>query len=195
VLVMNLRGELSGGLLRLEKTKDGQSAQGAFLDIQRVQFMALHDPSDMQPSRLPNLKAYNSEPVVERVCLSESVFAPSLLRNNNFAFFLQWEFPRARTRWPQNIKTGIVTPYFIDQASRTIVKFCPTEQAGEWQVEARGKQLLWTELLHAYRRWLDLGCPKLTDYRVEIDMTGGQFVKVATTRSGNLPLPTWVIQS
>jgi protein-L-isoaspartate(D-aspartate) O-methyltransferase len=199
VLVMNLRGELAGGIVRLEKSTDGRTATGRFLAAGDIRFMSLRDPETRgQPVPL-DVGAYEKLERVEDLTFPESTFDPQFYKSD-FMFFLQWGFPRAHLKWRHNGRGSRekadlqnYLPYLVDATSQTIVRFSPGEQPGEWVAEGRGAQQLASRFVKAYQRWQGLGRPVPSDYRIVIKANGEQEVTIALNAASREDAPRWQI--
>jgi hypothetical protein len=172
-LVMNVRGDLGGGFLQVQKVEPGYRARGTFFALPAVQFMALQEDTPAVQGSLPP-REYLTWPLLEQSTFTEASFAPALLEDLDFLCFLQWSFPEGRVVWIQHHPTEMFYPYVFDEGERTMVRLEPVGRSGEWQAEVRGRYPLWTSIQHTAQLWLRLGRPAPSDYALEIDAEGRQ---------------------
>ena len=193
VLVMNLRGELGGGFLRLQKAEPGYAAHGTFFSIPGVQFLALAEEHDLAANNSMLLQGYQTRPLVEQATFSEKDFAPALLEDPHFRCFLQWRFPGGLILWIQPNPAAPLSPRLVDVTENTMLSLDPIERPGSWRVEVRGSYALWTTLLHIAQYWAQLGRPESTDCTLDIDEAGQQEVILSGASAIGVLPPRWII--
>jgi protein-L-isoaspartate(D-aspartate) O-methyltransferase len=194
ILVMNLRGKIgTGSLLQIQKESAKGAAHGRFLGYSA--FMELRNSVQVSSPAIPSLLfKYSGRPVTARIPLSKAEFDPALLWEIEFSFLLQLEFPHAYLSSIQKQASDAPTLCLIDEQSQTMVMFCPTEQDSDLVVEIKGEPQTWEKIYCAYRLWQDLGQPKVSDYVVDIDEAGKQYVTLSHSRVRSHS-PTWILNA
>jgi protein-L-isoaspartate(D-aspartate) O-methyltransferase len=183
-LVMDLHGQMGGGLMLIIKQPDGQ-AIGHFLNEWRhISFMRLRS---MHGEDI-HLRLEEDErfPLLEHVYLSPD--DPAYRCASHFAFFKQFiGQENALNIWLQSIFPGLsimwkrlaseaLSVVLTDHATRTAIIIHPQENGLE--IVVRGKRCLWSDLLYAYQDWLACGMPGLEAYTLRIDWRGQQVMHV-----------------
>jgi hypothetical protein len=75
-----------------------------------------------------------------------------------------------------------------------MVMFCPTEKDTDLVVEIKGELQTWGKIYCGYRLWLNLERPKVSDYLIDIDESGKQYVTLSPSR-GRSHSPTWILKA
>ncbi len=194
ILVMNLRGKIgTGSLLQIQKQSTKGAAHGSFLGYSA--FIELRVSIEAPSPAIPALLfKYSGRPITAKIPLSQSEFDPELLWEIDFVFLLQLEFPRAYLCSIQKQSIDAPTLCLIDEQSQTMVMFYPTEQDTARVVEIKGEPQTWEKIYCAYRLWLDLERPKVSDYLIDIDESGKQYVTLSPSR-GRSHSPTWILKA
>jgi protein-L-isoaspartate O-methyltransferase len=161
LLVMDLRGDFAGGLVRVQKQADG-SARGTFLPEWNAAFMPLYySHQTARPRPLVDL----NEPVVEQLTLNGE-FSPDLFFQRDVGLWFQCTFPSLRIRRHYHRETkALAALYMIDQEHKTTVVVEPDQQ--QWHVTTYGTYQLWSQLYSHYQRW-QAGKFKLEQYQVHM---------------------------
>jgi protein-L-isoaspartate O-methyltransferase len=161
LLVMELRGDFAGGLLRVKKQADG-SARGTFHSGWSAAFMPLHHEHQTARPR-PSIEL--NEPVVEQLTLNGE-FSPDLFFQQDVGLWFQCAFPSLRLRRHYHRETRTLTTlYVIDQKHKTIVVMEADQQ--QWRVTTYGTYPLWSQLYAHYQRW-QAGSLKLEQYQIHM---------------------------
>lgn len=190
IIVLHLQGHLAGGCLVCFQ-KQGPGRSGTGLLITGSDFMQLRTPSSssfLAPQLLAHLL---HRPLTCSYVLTSALFDPTLLWNNDLAFFLQTLFP---TLCLNSISKGREDPpriCLLDESTRTLLVFSPLGEK-QWQLEIRGNVPVWERALAAYHQWLDLGRPGATAYRLLIDACGRQRLVYAPAHPSS-KATTWII--
>jgi protein-L-isoaspartate(D-aspartate) O-methyltransferase len=170
-LVMDLGGQLTGGLLVAEKAVSG-SMQGSFFPL-NINFMSMQSPL------LPSSRSFRGlaklAPQQEYIVEAEE-FSPLLFQERDFRFFLQWRFPGAALEWWGKDHTALL-PAFFDQEKETLLMFANDSSASRWTVQVRGPAPLWQQVLQAFWDWQRLGRPGPSEYQLSIESTGLSYQK------------------
>jgi protein-L-isoaspartate(D-aspartate) O-methyltransferase len=176
ILLMNLRGHLGAcAFLKIVKDGPGRVAHGTFL--RGSDFMELRD-FETTSYKVPDLVArYLGRPTVTHRSFNSTEFDPSLLWDHQFEFLLQLSFPEM---YFTSVYVNPMCPCLIDTASDTMLVFRSGEQQGEWFVEIKGQECLWSRLAQAYSCWIDNAGTEFDVYRIEIDVFGKQYVLLAS---------------
>jgi protein-L-isoaspartate(D-aspartate) O-methyltransferase len=165
VLLMDLRGDITGGLLRIQKEMDG-TASGFFLQKRNAVFMPLRP--NKAPVTRPSIET--DRPVIESALVSFEEFSPEVLGHTDAGLWLQCLFPLLRVRRQYPIGSEIPIIYLIDLEHRTTVVMSPSDSGTH--IIVHGTYPLWTQVYNAYQRWLAEGRPKREHYRVHVDPQG-----------------------
>ncbi len=183
-LVMDLHGQLGGGLIVIIKQLDGQ-AVGRFLSEWRhISFMRLRSAPEENVHL--HLKGYQCFPLMEHVhvspddqeycCASHfATFEQFRGHENVFNTWLQWIFPTLSITW-KGLISGKLSAVLTDETTRTVTIIQPQENGLE--VTVRGERHLWSEIRQAYQDWLTCGKPRLEGYTLYIDQQGRQRMKM-----------------
>jgi protein-L-isoaspartate(D-aspartate) O-methyltransferase len=182
-MILDLRGNLSGGLVILTKHADG-TATGQFLAEGRaISFMRLRS-SSQEGAMLTLLKGYQQWPVQETVHLlpDDPVYDCALHfqayeqfhgQDDEVNFWLQWHFPDVGIKWKGSSPMSAV---LTDYATETVATLA--EQEGGIMITVRGARPLWSEMLQAYQAWQQAGRPGREYYTLHIDQQGQQVMHV-----------------
>ena len=167
---MDLRGDIAGGLIRMQKERDG-TMSGCFVPQGNAIFMPLR-PHNEQVAR-PNIEM--DGPVVESHSVAFEIFSPeAVLRHADAGLWLQCAFPhlRVRRQFPIGSETPII--YMIDPEHHTTIVMMPGDDGT--RITVYGTYPLWTQVHDAYQRWRAKGCPKREQYRIVVDQRNSVLV-------------------
>jgi protein-L-isoaspartate(D-aspartate) O-methyltransferase len=178
ILLMDLRGNIAGAMLRLEKSLDGQHVHGRFLAGWQAAFMPLRSSWWRTSTRLPG--NYQERPLIEQALVYACEFSPECCFRHDFALWLQWAFPTGSRHWRRYLKTETQELLFLDHHSETVLRMIQSEEAERWRVEVYGQRFLWTHLREAYQQWQEAGCPGVNDYTFDMDERGRQIISVSS---------------
>lgn len=175
IIVMNLRGRLGWcGFLRVVKIGPRRAARGIFTG--GSEFMVLQEQEAPYASFVSLITRYTSRPVTERFPVTRQDFDLQQLSHNPFLLVLQLAFPHLYQGWIKAETDIAPAMCLIDTTSETLLKFCPTAEAAAWTLEIRGDRHVWEGITQIWRQWQSLHDPPLTDFVVEIDEKGQQFM-------------------
>lgn len=165
-LVMDLRGDFTGGLLLFQKASDG-TVIGHFLPEGDAVFMPLrpHNGSLMRPA----IELNGS--IVEETTISSALFSPESLRNTDAALWLQCHFPHLRLRRQYAIDTRALTLYLIDPEQQTTVVI-RQQDSDIWHITVYGTYPLWSQVYDSYQQWKQANRPKRDQYRLHLTPQG-----------------------
>jgi protein-L-isoaspartate(D-aspartate) O-methyltransferase len=169
-LVAEVRGELAGGLLVLERAQHGSGARGRFLPPP-LHFM----PLQPTPQGSPLTRRYlllRQQPLRETAVVQEDPF-PQVLQEPSFRFWLQWWLPTAFLRVHRLPGSGQPAVCLVERASATLALF-EQQTEGNWRLQVYGPRPLWRELQEAYGAWEQAGRPDQEAYEVELNEQEGQ---------------------
>ncbi|HEY7418920.1 MAG TPA: hypothetical protein VH593_27310 [Ktedonobacteraceae bacterium] len=181
-LVMDLRGQLGGGLIVVMKQADG-SATGHFLpEGRQIGFMRLR-PSPETPAQPVTIQDDQHLPLQEDINLTPDdpgyacafhfcTFEQLHEQNEELNLWLQWAFPGLGIKWKGT--PGKLRAVLTDEATQTIVTLEPHESY--IKVQARGNCPLWSEIARSYHDWLQAGKPERERYRIDIEPQGRQVI-------------------
>jgi hypothetical protein len=173
---MDMRGHLGGGLLGLTKHADG-TAVGQFLTtLPNISFMGLRPSADALAT-LAFPKAYQRLPIQETAHLTSESTAYACAahfatyeqfrgQDNDLNLWLQWILPSLSIKWkgsPDHLHAVL-----SDETTRTVATIEP--QAQHIQITVYGQRPLWSEILFAYRQWLQAAKPARDSYTLHIDL-------------------------
>jgi hypothetical protein len=183
-LVMDLHGQMGGGLIVIIKQADGL-AIGHFLNEWRhISFMRLRlTPEENVHLRL---KGYQRLPLQEQIhvspdgleyrCASHfATFEQFRGQENAFNIWLQWIFPALSITW-KGMVSETLSAVLTDHATQTVVIIEPQE--GRLEIIVRGERHLWSEIFGAYRDWLECGKQGLEAYTLCVDQRGQQIISM-----------------
>lgn len=183
-LVMDLHGQMGGGLILIIKQSDGQAVGHFLSEWRHISFMRLRSTFEEDLRR--RLKGYQNFPLQEQVHLSQD--DPAYRCASHFATFeqfrgpdnalntwLQWIFPTVNITWKGMI-SGTLSAVLIDHKTRTAALIEPRENGLE--IIVRGEYHLWSDLLHAYQDWLACGKPGLEASTLRIDQSNRQAMSI-----------------
>lgn len=183
-LVMDLHGQIGGGLIVIIKQTDGL-AIGHFLNEWRhISFMRLR--STPEEDVRPRLKGYQRLPLQEQIHVSPNTveyhcashfasFEQFRGQENAFNIWLQWIFPALSITW-KGLVAGTLSAVLTDHATQTVVIIEPQE--GRLEVMVRGERCLWSEIFSSYQDWLECGKPGLEAYTLCVDQKGRQVISM-----------------
>lgn len=175
MIVMNLRGRLGWcGFLRVVKTGMGRAACGIF--TAGSDFMVLQEQESPSASFVSLIPKYTGRPVTERFLVTSQEFDPRQLSYDPLLLILQLAFPYLYQGWIKAEADPAPAMCLIDTASETLLKFSPEANEDTWTLEIRGDPCIWEGITQAFHQWQSLGDPPLTDFVVEIDESGQQFI-------------------
>ncbi|WP_052889432.1 rRNA adenine N-6-methyltransferase family protein [Thermogemmatispora carboxidivorans] len=169
-LVVEVRGELAGGLLVLERARRGPGARGRFLPPP-LHFM----PLQPTPQASPLTRRYlllRQQAVRETAVVQDDPF-PQVLQEPAFRFWLQWWLPTAFVRVHRLPGSGQPGVCLVERASATLALF-EQQAEGHWRLQVHGPRPLWRELQEAYGAWERAGRPDQEAYEVELNEQEGQ---------------------
>jgi protein-L-isoaspartate(D-aspartate) O-methyltransferase len=189
ILVMPFAGNMGAGrLLQVKKESATRAVHGRFRC--GLGFMKMRESTQESPPIISTLLSQClAHPVVATTPLVKAEFDRALLSNQDFAFFMQLEFPQIYFCSMQKLPSTSPTFCLVDAATQGMVAFCPTEQKDIWLVEVRGEPDMWENGYRAYQRWQEFGRPHIADYVLEIDEAGKQ--RVGLARLTQAPLFVW----
>jgi protein-L-isoaspartate(D-aspartate) O-methyltransferase len=175
IMVMNLRGRLGWcGFLRVVKTGSRRAACGIFTG--GSEFMVLQEQETPSASFISLITKYTGRPVTEHFPVTRQDFDLQQLSHNPFLLVLQLTFPYLYQGWIKAETDIAPAMCLIDTISETLLKFCPTADSDAWTLEIRGDPRVWEGITKVWREWQSLNDPPLTDFAVEIDEKGQQFM-------------------
>jgi protein-L-isoaspartate(D-aspartate) O-methyltransferase len=183
VLIMNIRGDMAGGIVRLTKDSNGIMVKGKFLEVpDSVGFMPLTSATTI--ISLPHHGITFKNGISNIIDFGPTIFNPQLLDNFDFLFFLQFNFPYMNLIWMRkNNEDSISIPCLIDKRDKTSIEFLGrTDAESEWRAKITGDINVWYKLSHVYQNWLMLNNPSTTDYSIEVDSSGEQYISVDNQR-------------
>lgn len=163
ILVMDLRGDIAGGLIRVQKGIEGTVA-GCFVPQGNAIFMPLRPHNELMAR--PSIET--NGPVVESNHVAFEVFSPeAVLRHADASMWLQCAFPhiRVRRQYPIGSETPII--YLVDPERQTTMVMTPGDDGTS--ITVYGTYPLWTQVRDAYQRWQAEGHPKREHYRILVD--------------------------
>ncbi len=166
ILVMDLRGDLAGGLIRMQKGKEG-SVLGTFIPQGNAIFMPLRPRNELQA----RASIETNGPVVESEQVADEVFSPgAMLSHADAALWIQCAFPhlRVRRQYPIGSESPII--YLIDPERKTTAVMTPSDD--RTHITVYGTYPLWTHLRVAYQRWEAAGHPTREGCQIQLDQGG-----------------------
>jgi protein-L-isoaspartate O-methyltransferase len=183
-MILDMRGNLSGGLVTLSKHAGG-TATGQFLPEGRsLSFMRLRSSLEAGTT-LPLLKGYQQLPVREATHLlsDDPVYNCALHfqayeqfhgQDDEVNFWLQWLFPEVGIKWKGSPPAmhGVLTDY----ATETVATLAKQEDG--ITITVHGARPLWSEILQAYQAWQQAGKPGREHFTLHIDQRGQQEIGV-----------------
>jgi hypothetical protein len=179
-IILDMRGNLSGGLVTLTKHTDG-TATGQFLPEGRsISFMRLRT-SPKAGATFLLLKGYQQWPVREAIHLlaDDPMYHCALHfqdyekfhdQDDEVNFWLQWLFPEVGIKW-----TGAppaMSAVLTDYATETVATIAKQEDG--ITIMVRGARPIWSEILQAYQNWQQAGKPGREHYTLYINQQGQQ---------------------
>lgn len=179
-LVMDLQGGLSvSSFCVLEKTLDGNGAQGSF-QAPPLYFMPMREQVDALPPDASWDRTTWSLPFDHPL--------PARLQSDAFRWFVQWQIPglvgkKGAIRHPHT-RERVEFLRFRNPAGIQLDFEQQVRQA--WRVQCLGPIILWDQIEHASARWDALGQPVQQEYHLEIQNGKAAFL-VSNVR---LPLPS-----
>jgi protein-L-isoaspartate(D-aspartate) O-methyltransferase len=182
LLIFNLQWNINGNMLLVQKSNDGKSAKGIFLDGPSTAFIELRES-------IPNTSANISSLLQRYLILSpkpdnpldSKEFRPALLHNDHFLFFLQLHFHHINRIFLKDVSTTTIC--LIDTPSQTIVSFREDTSTGHYSVYTYGQEKFWEEIKSVYREWTLLEEPRIVDFEFYMDETGSQYLRLPRKKS------------
>lgn len=173
-LVMNLRGDLGGAFLTLNKHKDG-TAHGTITDHPRMAFMRMCSMASEPPSSSP-------PQLTGREPLPHKIFSADLFNNHHFRFYAQWSFPHANYYWQsvQNKGQPSLQLRFVDPVTNSQLEWVPADSDDMSFVDIYGDQTLLQKLVDTYHSFSEAACPSPELYSVSIDQFGKSTLRLET---------------
>ncbi|MBV9711477.1 MAG: methyltransferase domain-containing protein [Ktedonobacteraceae bacterium] len=183
-LVMDLHGQMGGGLIVIIKQPDGQAVGHFLTEWRHISFMRLR--STLEENVHLHLKGYQHFPLQEQVHISPddsayccashfATFEQFRGHENAFNTWLQWIFPTLSITW-KGLVSEMLSAVLTDHASQTVMRLEPQEDG--LAVVVRGERQLWSEIFHAYQDWLECGRPELEAYTLCVDPQGQQGIQM-----------------
>jgi protein-L-isoaspartate O-methyltransferase len=162
LLVMDLRGDFTGGLVLFQKDSDG-TVTDHFLPQGDAAFMPLR-PHNGSLTR-PAIELNGS--IVEETTISSALFSPESLCHMDAALWLQCHFPHLRLRRQYAIDTHALTLYLIDPEQQTTVVI-RQQDSDTWHITVYGTYPLWSQAYDSYKQWKQANRPKREHYRLHL---------------------------
>jgi hypothetical protein len=171
---MNLRGDLGGAFLTLNKHKDG-TAHGTITDHPRMAFMRMCSMASEPPSSSP-------PQLTGREPLPHKIFSADLFNNHHFRFYAQWSFPHANYYWQsvQNKGQPSLQLRFVDPVTNSQLEWVPADSDDMSFVDIYGDQTLLQKLVDTYHSFSEAACPSPELYSVSIDQFGKSTLRLET---------------
>lgn len=180
-LVMDLGGQLAGGLLQADKNATGEHISGAFLPVSNVRFMALHSQHALSAAALRrHFRRHATREPTQVVSLPSTSPLPALLREPDFLFYLQWHLPQAALQWWGRETPERLVPALLDPPTDTLLTFKEEDEAiagARWFATVSGPGPLWHRVRLAAASFLRLGKPTPAAYRLLITSQGSHTEK------------------
>lgn len=194
-LVMDLRGQLSGGILLAQKHDKGHLT-GRFLpETEGMSFMRLRATVDEQAKPTLPQEAYR-HPIRQQMQLTpkdlDYVYADHLASYEHFHDdltnwndWLQWTFPELSIRWRRQEAT--MQAAVFDASTQTLLTLEPQDEG--IAIVVHGERALWSEIIQSAHTWEQMGKPGKAAAKWRCDAQGQQSIRVGQQGEDVIPLP------